>query len=123
MRILASALVAALFIPSLAFAETGRFSDGQYLRASRCAAYSQTPALKDEAQGVSWLSAELKAQRENREEFLTTKAGDEARDIARMGRKANTEAKIAALRAEQVKACAGFAMPTTSASAGAVPGA
>ena len=96
MRFALAAALAVLTVPVSSFAAPGRYSDSDYLRASRCAALSEVPSLKAEAGDMSWLSQALKDQRRGREDFILTKAKDTARDIARIGRKANTEEKIAA---------------------------
>lgn len=124
MRKVIALAVAAASIPMAAWSQPAqRFSDVQYIRAAKCAAYGEAPALKGEAGNTAWLAAALKAQRGNREPYILTKAGDEARDIERAGRKANTEEKIAALRAERTNVCAGFARTdNTQAGAPAAPG-
>jgi hypothetical protein len=113
MRFALAAALALFVAPIASIAETKHYSDTEYLRASRCAALSDVPALKAEAGDMSWLAKALKEQRRGREDFILIKAGDQTRDIARVGRNANTEAKIAALRTEHISACQGFAGPQT----------
>lgn len=111
MRFALAAALAVLIVPVSSLAEPGRYSDSDYLRASRCAALSGVPSLKAEAGDMSWLSQALKDQRRGREDFILTKAKDTALDIARIGRKANTEEKIADLRAQRASACQGLGAP------------
>jgi hypothetical protein len=111
MRIALAAMIACLAAPAASLAEPARYSDSEFLRASRCAALNDVPALKAEAEDMAWLAPALKAQRRGREDFILSKAGEQARDIARQGRKANTEDKIAALRAQRAQDCAGLAAP------------
>ena len=119
MRIAFAATIACLLVPAVSAAEPVHFTDSDFLRASRCAALSDVPALKAEAPDTAWLEAALKAQRRGREDFILTRAGDQGRDIARMGRKANTEDKIAELRAQRAADCSGFSAPAMDSAAGA----
>jgi hypothetical protein len=114
MHPIVAAALAAILAPTVALAQPDtRFSDAQFLRAARCVALSSSPALRDESGDTAWLASALKAQERQREEFVLTKARNDAEDIRWTAKRANTEAKIAKLRAQRLEECRDLSQPLT----------
>ncbi|MET0547162.1 MAG: hypothetical protein ABWZ40_12700 [Caulobacterales bacterium] len=100
----ASGLLAAPF-PSLAKS----MSDGRYLRAERCLAYSALSQLQGEgAPDVSLLTEIVGKEKKGRMAPVPQVAKQEAEDIKRAGARANDAAEIERLRAKQTETCAGL---------------
>lgn len=95
-----SAALAASVAPALA-ADT-RWTDAQYLRASRCVGLAQSEALG--AVDASALVTELKAQARGRESSITDRGVSLRADALRQG-KTKDEARKASLLAERDGAC------------------
>lgn len=101
--------VAAIFLISAsipALAEEERMSDGRYIAASRCLAYTQLPQLSGDTSSAA-LNQAVDAQHPNAR--ASERANAEARDVRLAGRRAGDDAeKIQLLRARRDEACAGF---------------
>ncbi len=100
LAVAASAALAASVAP--AFAADARWTDAQYLRASRCVGLAQSEALG--AVDASALVTELKAQARGRESSITDRGVSLRADALRQG-KTKDEARKASLLAERADAC------------------
>ncbi len=96
-------IAAAIATPAFASAQSARVSDVDYLKLSRCAAYSTLPAMPDE-KGEA-LAARVKEQARGRSAVIVTRADDEAKEIRRSNRKV---AFVEAFNAKKEAACAGL---------------
>lgn len=105
MRILTTALLAAASLASVAtasYAETARFTDAQFIKASRCRGLAGAPGLGGDKAAFD---AVLKVQRQGRETYTRDKADMARSDAEHQARNAN-DAEKQALTAELNGACA-----------------
>jgi hypothetical protein len=109
MRIGFTAFVTLLVaMPMAAHAGPARLTDAQFLRASRCAALSGLPQMKAQGANVDWLPQVVKAESASRDRIILDRAKEEAKDVARAGKRSRSPAQDAALKAKRDEACAGL---------------
>lgn len=100
---LAGAALTAAAAP--AFAEAARWTDAEYLRASRCLGLAEAKALGPV--DASALTARVKDQGPGREPYLRDRAGALREEARRAGRTGGEDAK-AKLMAEREGACQAY---------------
>ena len=103
-KIILSAIAATALTASVApaFAADARWTDAQYLRASRCVGLAQSEALG--AVDASALVTALKAQARGRESSIADRGVSLRADALRQGQ-TKDEARKASLLAERADAC------------------